>query len=93
MVHASCKRARSIDHHYICLKQRIAVWLSSTASTAPIKMNDASTLAKLVKCKESLWKLLYYGACDVFVLKFVFHEPWATDVKLYFEGWPNQELK
>ncbi|KAG5398280.1 hypothetical protein IGI04_020094 [Brassica rapa subsp. trilocularis] len=73
--------------------QRIAVWLLSTASSAPIKMKDASTRAKLVKCKESLWKLLFYGACDIFVLKVLFHEPWATDVKLYFHGWPNQELK
>ncbi|CAH2053323.1 unnamed protein product, partial [Thlaspi arvense] len=70
--------------------QRIAVWLLSTGS-APMKMNDA-TRAKIVKCKESLWKLLYYAACDIFVLKVVFHEPWAIDIKLYFDGWPNQEL-
>lgn len=67
------------------------MWLLSTAS-APIKMNDA-TRAKMVKCKESLWKLLYYAGCDIFVLKVVYHEPWARDIKLYFDGWPNQELK
>ncbi|KFK39245.1 hypothetical protein AALP_AA3G219300 [Arabis alpina] len=71
------------------LFQRIAVWLLSTAS-APIKMNDR---AKIVKCKESLWKLLYYATCDLFVLNIVYHEPWARDVKLYFDAWPNQELK
>ncbi|KAF3528439.1 hypothetical protein DY000_02042391 [Brassica cretica] len=72
---------------------RIAVWLLSTTSSAPIKINDAATRAKIVKCKESLWKFLYYGACDVFVLKVLFHEPWAYDVKLYFHAWPHQELK
>ncbi|CAN6919511.1 unnamed protein product [Brassica oleracea] len=73
--------------------QRIAVWLLSTTSSAPIKLNDAATRAKIVKCKESLWKFLYYGACDIFVLKVLFHEPWAYDVKLYFHAWPHQELK
>ncbi|CAN8269023.1 unnamed protein product [Cochlearia groenlandica] len=70
--------------------QRIAVWLLSKGSS-PIKMNDA-TRAKIVKCKESLWKLLYYGGCDVFVLRFVCQEPWARDINLYFDGWPNQTL-
>ncbi|KAJ4886915.1 LAG1 longevity assurance-like protein 2 [Raphanus sativus] len=73
--------------------QRIAVWLLSTTSSAPIKVNDPTTRAKIVKCKESLWKFLYYGACDVFVLKVLYHEPWAYDIKLYFHAWPNQELK
>ncbi|CAH8392745.1 unnamed protein product [Eruca vesicaria subsp. sativa] len=72
--------------------QRIAVWLLSSTSAAPIKINDAATRAKIVKCKESLWKFLYYGACEIFVLKFLYHEPWAYDVKLYFHAWPNQEL-
>ncbi|CAF2128131.1 unnamed protein product [Brassica napus] len=72
--------------------QRIAVWLLSTGSK-PIKMKDAATRAKLIKCKESLWKLLYYGACEVFVLNALYHEPWARDIKLFFNGWPNQELK
>lgn len=74
------------------LYQRIAVWLLSTGSS-PMKLNDATTRAKIVKCKESLWKLLYYAGCDFFVLQVVYHEPWVRDIKLYFDGWPNQELK
>jgi len=81
-----------VSHFVFNLCQRIALWLLSTGS-APIKLNDAATRAKIVKCKESLWKLLYYAACDFFVLQVIYHEPWARDIKLYFHGWPNQELK
>ncbi|CAL9218295.1 unnamed protein product [Arabidopsis halleri] len=28
----------------------------------------------------------------IFVLVFVYPEPWFGDIKLYFDGWPNQEL-
>ncbi|CAL9218292.1 unnamed protein product [Arabidopsis halleri] len=70
---------------------RIAIWLLSTGSS-PLKLNDA-TRVKIVKCKESLWKLLYYAGCEIFVLVFVYPEPWSGDIKLYFDGWPNQELK
>ncbi|XP_023645774.1 LAG1 longevity assurance homolog 2 isoform X2 [Capsella rubella] len=70
---------------------RIAVWLLSTGSS-PLKLNDA-TRGKIIKCKESLWKLLYYASCELLVLEFVYPEPWFGDLKLYFDGWPNQELK
>ncbi|CAH2036258.1 unnamed protein product [Thlaspi arvense] len=70
---------------------RIAVWLLSTGSS-PLKLNDA-TRVKIIKCKESLWKLLYYAGCEIFVLRLVYQEPWFGDIKLYFDGWPNQELK
>ncbi|XP_010461810.1 PREDICTED: LAG1 longevity assurance homolog 2-like [Camelina sativa] len=70
---------------------RIAIWLLSTGSS-PLKLNNATTRAKIVKCKESLWKLLYYAGCELFVLGFVYPEPWFGDIKLYFHGWPNQEL-
>ncbi|XP_010546466.1 PREDICTED: LAG1 longevity assurance homolog 2-like [Tarenaya hassleriana] len=70
---------------------RISVWLLSL-NCGPLKMNDA-TRAKIVKCKESLWKLAYYASCEIFVLKVIYHEPWFRDSQKYFEGWPNQELK
>ncbi|EFH70467.1 hypothetical protein ARALYDRAFT_891879 [Arabidopsis lyrata subsp. lyrata] len=69
----------------------LAFWLLSTGSS-PLKSNDA-TRVKIMKCKESLWKLLYYAGCEFFVLEFVDPEPWFGDIKLYFDGWPNQELK
>lgn len=71
--------------------QRISVWLLRTGSS-PLKLNDA-TRVKIIKCKESLWKLLYYAGCEICVLGFVYPELWFGDIKLYFDGWPNQELK
>ncbi|XP_010525689.1 PREDICTED: LAG1 longevity assurance homolog 2-like [Tarenaya hassleriana] len=70
---------------------RIAVWLLSIGS-ASHKTNDA-TRAKIVKCMESLWKFAYYASCEIFVLKVIYREPWFSDTRQYFNGWPNQELK
>ncbi|CAA7048314.1 unnamed protein product [Microthlaspi erraticum] len=70
---------------------RISVWLLRTGSS-PLKLNDA-TRVKIIKCKESLWKLLYYAGCEICVLGLVYLEPWFGDIKLYFDGWPKQELK
>lgn len=57
-----------------------------------LKMNNAIQ-SKIVKCSESMWKLTYYATVEFFVLYNIFREPWFRDIKLYFEGWPNQELK
>ncbi|CAH8255092.1 unnamed protein product [Arabidopsis lyrata] len=57
---------------------RMAIWLLITGSS-PLKLNDA-TRVKIVKCKESLWKLLYYAGCEIFVLEFVYPEPWFGDI-------------
>nr|KJB79307.1 hypothetical protein B456_013G043800 [Gossypium raimondii] len=55
-------------------------------------MNEA-TQAKIAKCSESMWKLAYYATVETFILKITYHEPWFTDTKQYFRGWPDQELK
>uniref|UniRef100_A0A2P2KGH8 Uncharacterized protein MANES_10G071500 n=1 Tax=Rhizophora mucronata TaxID=61149 RepID=A0A2P2KGH8_RHIMU len=39
-----------------------------------------------------MWKLLYYGAVEMFVLKITYNEPWFRDASAYFKGWPDQEL-
>ncbi|XP_022746184.1 LAG1 longevity assurance homolog 2-like isoform X1 [Durio zibethinus] len=71
--------------------RRLAIWLLSNGS-APLKMNEA-TLAKFVKCSESMWKLAYYATVETCVLKITYYEPWFRDTKGYFRGWPDQELK
>ncbi|MBA0631584.1 hypothetical protein Godav_000444 [Gossypium davidsonii] len=71
--------------------RRLAIWLSSNGY-APLKMNEA-TQAKIAKCSESMWKLAYYATVETFILKITYHEPWFTDTKQYFRGWPDQELK
>ncbi|KAI4298454.1 hypothetical protein L6164_032011 [Bauhinia variegata] len=59
---------------------------------APLKLTKA-TRAKLEKCTESFWKLIYYTAVEACILKVAYQEPWFRDTNLYFKGWPNQELK
>ncbi|KAJ7946052.1 LAG1 longevity assurance like [Quillaja saponaria] len=71
--------------------RRLAIWFLSNGA-APLKINEA-TQAKIVKFSESVWKLTYYATVEAFILKTIYHEPWFTDTKLYFRGWPNQELK
>ncbi|GAB4837973.1 Ceramide synthase loh2 [Ancistrocladus abbreviatus] len=69
----------------------LAKWLLSKG-TSELKLNEANR-AKIVKCSESIWKLTYYATVEVCVLRIAIHEPWFTDTKEYFRGWPNQELK
>lgn len=69
----------------------LATWLLRKGA-APLKLNKA-TQAKIIKCSESVWKLTYYAAGEAFILQIAYHEPWFTDTKEYFRGWPNQELK
>ncbi|KAM1106322.1 hypothetical protein ACFX13_003260 [Malus domestica] len=70
--------------------RKISVWLLRKGS-APLKL-DMATLAKIVKCSESMWKLTYYAAVEACILSIGYHEPWFRDTKEYFKGWPNQEL-
>lgn len=63
-----------------------------TRGNGRLRMNK-ETRAKLVKCSESLWKLTYYGAAEAFILYTIYDEPWFRDTRLFFKGWPNQELK
>ena len=58
-----------------------------------LKVHEATAKSKVIKCSESLWKLTYYAAVEICVLKLTYHEPWFSDTNLYFKGWPNQELK
>ncbi|KAL9662950.1 hypothetical protein QQ045_027786 [Rhodiola kirilowii] len=69
----------------------IAIWLLSCGAR-PLKFDD-TTQAKIVKCTESMWKLAYYACVEAWVLSIVYSEPWFSDTREYFHGWPNQELK
>ncbi|KAA8545876.1 hypothetical protein F0562_020673 [Nyssa sinensis] len=71
--------------------RRLAIWLLS-GGTFPLKIHEA-TQAKIGKCSESMWKLTYYATVEACVLTITYHEPWFRDIKEYFRGWPNQELK
>ncbi|CAL9196400.1 unnamed protein product [Musa hybrid cultivar] len=56
-------------------------------------MNDEAKWSKITKCSESMWKLTYYAAVQIWVLSIIKQETWSLDTKEYFKGWPNQELK
>ncbi|XP_031384134.1 LAG1 longevity assurance homolog 2 [Punica granatum] len=71
--------------------RRLACWLLNNGVT-PLKINEAMQ-AKIAKCAESMWKLTYYGTVEICILTIGYNEPWFTDTKQYFKGWPNQELK
>lgn len=75
---------------YLSYFQRVAIWLLSKKGV-PVTKND-STLGKIIKCTESMWKLTYYATVEACILAISYHEPWFRDTKLYFRGWPNQEL-
>ncbi|CAK9143936.1 unnamed protein product [Ilex paraguariensis] len=71
--------------------KRLAFWFLSKG-TIPLKLNKA-TRAKIAKCSESMWKLMYYATVEVCVLTITYHEPWFRDTKEYFRGWPDQEFR
>ncbi|KAL2537532.1 LAG1 longevity assurance-like protein 2 [Forsythia ovata] len=71
--------------------RRLAVWLLSSG-TSLTKINEA-TRAKIAKFSESMWKLTYYASVEFCILRVTYQEPWFRDIKEYFNGWPNQELK
>ncbi|CAI9764405.1 unnamed protein product [Fraxinus pennsylvanica] len=71
--------------------RRLAIWLLRSGDGL-WTINEA-TRAKIVKFSESMWKLTYYAAVEFCVLSVNYHEPWFRDIKEYFRGWPNQELK
>ncbi|URE44960.1 ASC1-like protein [Musa troglodytarum] len=56
-------------------------------------INDEAKWSKIAKCSESMWKLTYYAAVQIWVLSIIKQETWSLDTKEYFKGWPNQELK
>ncbi|KAK7400798.1 hypothetical protein VNO78_12105 [Psophocarpus tetragonolobus] len=63
-----------------------------TKGKAPIRITKEMQ-AKIGKCSESMWKLTYYATVEAFILKITYHEPWFSNTKLYFNDWPNHELK
>ncbi|CAN0846512.1 Ceramide synthase LOH2 [Linum grandiflorum] len=69
----------------------LSIWLLGKRAASP--KIDEVTKATIVKCSESMWKLTYYAALEVYILKILYEEPWFWDTKLYFKGLPNQELK
>ncbi|KAH6767111.1 LAG1-like protein 2 [Perilla frutescens var. hirtella] len=71
--------------------RRLAIWLVSRG-TSQRKLNE-ETRTKIAKCAESMWKFTYYGTVEFCVLAATYQEPWFRDVKEYFTGWPDQELK
>ncbi|KAK6143538.1 hypothetical protein DH2020_023886 [Rehmannia glutinosa] len=81
--------ARFILDKYIFRK--LAFWLLRRGTTQ-LKLNE-DTRAKISKCSESMWKLTYYATVEFCTLAAIYQEPWFIDVKAYFTGWPDQELK
>lgn len=71
--------------------RRLSIWLLGKGRAAPLKFDEA-TQAKIIKCSESLWKLTYYATVEASILRITYNEPWFTDTKEYFKGWPNQDL-
>ncbi|KAL0365400.1 UNVERIFIED_CONTAM: LAG1 longevity assurance2 [Sesamum angustifolium] len=71
--------------------RRLATWLLGRG-TNQLKLNE-TTRAKIVKCSESMWKLTYYATVEFSILATLYHEPWFIDVKHYYIGWPDHELK
>ncbi|EYU42675.1 hypothetical protein ABFS82_14G108600 [Erythranthe guttata] len=71
--------------------RRLAIWLLSRGTTQ-LKLNE-ETRSKIAKCSESMWKLTYYATVEFCILATIYQEPWFTDVRAYFTGWPDQELK
>lgn len=63
-----------------------------TKGKAPSRINKEMQV-KIAKCTESMWKLTYYATVEAFILKFIYHEPWTTNRKMFTEDWPNHELK
>ncbi|XP_015574348.1 ceramide synthase LOH2 [Ricinus communis] len=72
--------------------RRLAIWFVHKKK-GPLKKIDEATQATIAKCTESMWKLTYYATVEFCVLYINYNEPWFTDTKQYFNGWPNQELK
>nr|ABK25930.1 unknown [Picea sitchensis] len=72
----------------IALYQKLAIWLLNRETvTREIQQG------KITKCKESLWKLTYYMAVQIFIFLILYKEPWFVDRKQLFEGWPDQTIK
>ncbi|KAK6135711.1 hypothetical protein DH2020_030550 [Rehmannia glutinosa] len=71
--------------------RRLTIWLFSRGTTQ-LKLNR-KTRALTEKCTESMWKLTYYATVEFCILATAYHEPWFKDVKQYFQGWPDHELK
>uniref|UniRef100_A0A0D6R6F8 TLC domain-containing protein n=1 Tax=Araucaria cunninghamii TaxID=56994 RepID=A0A0D6R6F8_ARACU len=73
------------------LYQKLAIWLLCRG-IVPLKLK-AIKEAKITKCRESMWKLTYYAAVQLFIFITMYEEPWFGDRKELFKGWPNQSLK
>ncbi|XP_073308407.1 ceramide synthase LOH2-like [Primulina huaijiensis] len=71
--------------------RRLAFWLLNRGSPM-LKINEAAK-AKIGKCSESMWKLTYYATVEFCILSSTNHESWFSNVREYFRGWPDQELK
>ncbi|CAA3028377.1 LAG1 longevity assurance homolog 2-like [Olea europaea subsp. europaea] len=71
--------------------RRLAVCLLRSRTNLP--KNNEATRAKIEKISESMWKFTYYASVEFCILRVTCHEPWFRDIKEYFRGWPNQELK
>lgn len=76
---------------YCCCLQRLAIRIL-TKGRAPLHITKEMQV-KIGKCSESMWKLTYYATVEAFILKITYQEPWFSNTKLYFNDWPNHELK
>eukprot|EP01018_Ginkgo_biloba_P037183 Gb_17675 [translate_table: standard] len=75
----------------VTLYHKLAIWLLSRG-TVSLKLSEIKQ-AKIAKCTESMWKLMYYVAVQIFIVVITYEEPWFGDRKEIFKGWPNQALK
>ncbi|KNA24599.1 hypothetical protein SOVF_014130 [Spinacia oleracea] len=73
--------------------RRLSIWLLGLSKRSARLKFDEATQAKIIKCSESLWKLIYYATIEASILCIIYDEPWFRDTKEYFRGWPDQELK
>ncbi|KAE9607276.1 putative ceramide synthase component Lag1/Lac1 [Lupinus albus] len=71
--------------------RRLAIRMLTRGKTASRITKEMQV--KIGKCSESMWKLTYYATVELFILKIIYPEPWFSNTKLYFEDWPNHELK
>ncbi|XP_051145247.1 ceramide synthase LOH2-like [Andrographis paniculata] len=80
--------ARSILDRFIF--RRLAIWMLGRRSSSNL---NRDTMAKIAKISESMWKLTYYATVEYCVLATIYPEDWFADIKAYYTGWPNQEMK
>lgn len=78
----------------ISVFERLATWLVNSDEGGGYKkhLKDGNE-AKILKSKESMWKLTCYITSELFIYNISCNEPWFYDTNSFFDDWPNQTLK